>query len=56
MIYKLLPDISTQWGDVWIGAIITSLPFTIGKFLIGLFLGKSDVGIAYGAAESLVVS
>ena len=55
MIYKLLPDISIQWGDVWIGAIIASLLFTIGKFLIGLYLGKSDVGIAYGAAGSLVV-
>ena len=55
MIYKLLPDISIQWRDVWIGAIITSLLFTIGKFLIGVYLGKSDVGIAYGAAGSLVV-
>jgi membrane protein len=55
MIYKLLPDISIQWGDVWIGAIITSLLFTIGKFVIGLYLGKSEVGIAYGAAGSLVV-
>jgi len=55
MIYKLLPDISIQWGDVWIGAIITSLLFTIGKFFIGIYLGKSDVGIAYGAAGSLAV-
>lgn len=55
MIYKLLPDISIQWGDVWIGAVMTSLLFTIGKFLVGLYLGKSDVGIAYGAAGSLVV-
>ena len=55
MIYKLLPDESIQWSDVWIGAIITSVLFTIGKFLIGLYLGKSDVGIAYGAAGALVV-
>jgi membrane protein len=55
MIYKLLPDRSIQWSDVWIGAIITSLLFTIGKFVIGVYLGKSDVGIAYGAAGSLVV-
>lgn len=55
MIYKLLPDLSIQWNDVWIGAIITSLLFTIGKFFIGLYLGKSDVGIAYGAAGSFVV-
>jgi membrane protein len=55
MIYKLLPDTSVRWGDVWIGASITSLLFTIGKFFIGLYLGKSDVGVAYGAAGSLVV-
>jgi membrane protein len=55
MIYKLLPDISIYWSDVWIGAIMTSFLFTIGKFLIGLYLGKSDVGIAYGAAGFLVV-
>lgn len=55
MIYKLLPDISIDWGDVWLGAIMTSFFFTIGKFLIGFYLGKSDVGIAYGAAGSLVV-
>jgi membrane protein len=54
MIYKLLPDISIHWGDVWIGAVMTSL-FTIGKFLIGVYLGKNEVGIAYGAAGSLVV-
>jgi membrane protein len=55
MIYKLLPDKSIQWSDVWIGAIITSVLFTIGKFLIGLYLGKSDVGIAYGTAGALLV-
>jgi membrane protein len=55
MMYKLLPDKPVRWGDVWIGASITSLLFTIGKFFIGLYLGKSDVGVAYGAAGSLVV-
>jgi len=55
MIYKLLPDKPIRWGDVWVGAGITSLLFTIGKFLIGLYLGKSEVGLAYGAAGSLVV-
>jgi len=54
MIYKLLPDISIQWGDVWIGAIIASLLFTIGKFLIGLYLGTSGVTSTYGAAGSLI--
>lgn len=55
MIYKMLPDVSIQWSDVWIGAGMTSLLFTIGKFLIGLYLGKSDVGVVYGAAGSLIV-
>ena len=55
MIYKLLPDTPIRWGDVWIGASITSLLFTIGKFFIGLYLGKSNVGVAYGTAGSLVV-
>lgn len=55
MIYKLLPDTPIRWRDVWIGASITSLLFTIGKFLIGLYLGKSDVGVAFGTAGSLAV-
>jgi membrane protein len=55
MIYKMLPDVSIHWSDVWVGAGMTSLLFTIGKFLIGVYLGKSDVGLAYGAAGSLIV-
>lgn len=55
MIYKILPDVSIQWSDVWIGAGMTSLLFTIGKLLIGLYLGKSEVGLVYGAAGSLIV-
>lgn len=55
MIYKLLPDKPISWADVWVGAGITSLLFEIGKFFIGLYLGKSEVGVAYGAAGSLVV-
>ena len=55
MIYKLIPDVSNRWQDVWVGAGMTSLLFTIGKFLIGLYLGKSEVGLAYGAAGSLIV-
>jgi membrane protein len=55
MIYKLIPDVSNRWKDVWIGAGMTSLLFAIGKLLIGLYLGKSDVGLAYGAAGSLIV-
>jgi len=55
MIFKLLPDVKIQWGDVWIGAGVTALLFTVGKFLIGLYLGKSDIASAYGAAGSLVL-
>lgn len=55
MMFKLLPDARIAWSDVWVGALITALLFTLGKFLIGLYLGKSDVGSAYGAAGSLVI-
>jgi membrane protein len=55
LIFKYLPDIKLTWKDVFLGAAITSLLFTIGKSLIGLYLGKSSVTSAYGAAGSLVV-
>jgi len=55
MIFKLLPDTHVAWRDVWHGAVITAVLFTIGKFAIGLYLGKSAVGSAHGAAGSLVV-
>ena len=54
MIYKFLPDVRIQWRDVWIGAALTSFLFTIGKFLIGLYLGTSGVSSTYGAAGSLI--
>ena len=53
-IYKFVPDIQIQWKDVWVGAALTSILFTIGKFLIGLYLGNSGVTSAYGAAGSLI--
>ncbi|MBD2013508.1 YihY/virulence factor BrkB family protein [Microcoleus sp. FACHB-53] len=55
LIYRVLPDAKIAWGDVWFGAIITALLFTIGKSLIGLYLGNSSVGSTYGAAGSFVV-
>jgi membrane protein len=55
MIYKFVPDIQIQWKDVWIGAALTSILFTIGKFLIGLYLGSSGVTSVYGAAGSLIM-
>jgi membrane protein len=50
-----VPDAHIEWGDVAIGAGVTSALFSIGKFLIALYLGKASVGSAYGAAGSLVV-
>lgn len=55
LIYRVLPDAKVAWGDVWIGAAVTALLFTIGRLLIGLYLGSSAIGSAYGAAGSLVV-
>ena len=55
MIYKLMPRARVQWKDVWVGAVVTALLFTLGKALIGLYLGVSGVASAYGAAGSLVL-
>jgi membrane protein len=55
MIFKWLPDAKIAWNDVWVGAGITSLLFTVGKFLIGFYIGKSVSASAYGAAGSLVI-
>jgi membrane protein len=55
MIFKVLPDVKIQWRDVWVGATVTALLFTVGKFLIGLYLGKTDVASVFGAAGSLVI-
>ena len=55
LIYKFLPRAKIGWPDVWIGAAATALLFTLGKFLIGLYIGKSSVASGFGAAGSLVV-
>jgi membrane protein len=55
LIYKYLPDTHIDWNDVWVGAAITSVLFTLGKYLIGLYLGRSSVASVYGAAGSVVV-
>ena len=55
IIYKSLPRVSVAWRDVWIGATVTALLFTIGKVLIGLYLGRTSTASAFGAAGSLVV-
>jgi membrane protein len=55
MIYKLLPNTRIAWRDVWVGAFTTALLFELGKFLIGLYLGKSSMNETFAAAGSLVV-
>lgn len=55
MIYKLMPRVRIAWADVWLGAIVTSLLFQLGRQLIGLYLGHSAVTSGFGAAGSLVV-
>jgi membrane protein len=54
-IYKFLPDVRLRWSDVVVGASFTSLLFSIGKQLIGVYLGKASFGSTYGAAGSLVI-
>lgn len=53
--YRFLPDTRVQWRDVWIGGVVTSLLFNIGKLGLGLYIGKSAVASSYGAAGSILV-
>ena len=55
MIYKIMPRVHIDWRDVWIGAGVTALLFSIGKVLIGLYIGRGSVTSSFGAAGSLVV-
>ena len=55
MVYKYMPRARIAWRDVWVGAAVTALLFEIGKFLIGLYLGKTSLASGFGAAGSLVV-
>ncbi len=55
LIFKYLPDIHIQWKDVWIGAAGTALLFTLGKFALGLYLGKGMIGSSYGTAGSVLI-
>lgn len=55
VIFKVLPDAEIRWRDVAIGSVVTALLFMVGKFAIGLYISKSNVGSTYGAAGSLVV-
>lgn len=55
MIFRILPEIRIDWEDVWIGGLVTAIMFSVGKFLIGLYIGKSLPASSYGAAGSVVV-
>lgn len=55
MIFKLLPNVRLRWRDVWLGAVATSLLFTLGKFLIGYYLATSSIASSFGAAGSVVI-
>lgn len=55
LIYKVMPRARVAWGDVWLGALLAALMFTLGKALIGAYIGRSGLASAYGAAGSLVV-
>jgi membrane protein len=55
MIFKFLPEIQIAWKDVWLGAAVTAVLFSLGKFLIGLYLGRSHIGNIFGAAGSLAI-
>jgi membrane protein len=53
--YKFLPDAKIRWKDVWPGAILTAVLFTLAKFLLGLYFGNSDPGSTYGAAGTIIL-
>jgi membrane protein len=55
LIFKLLPDVTVSWKDVWIGAVFTGVLFMVGKSLIGAYIGGAAIGSFYGAAGSIMV-
>ncbi|RPI20463.1 MAG: YihY/virulence factor BrkB family protein [Chloroflexota bacterium] len=55
LMFKFVPDAKIAWGDVWLGAAITSLLFTVGRTIIGLYLGNSETASNFGAASSVVI-
>ena len=55
LIYKVMPRVSVKWRDVWLGAAVTSMLFTAGRTLIGLYIGRSNLASGFGAAGSLIV-
>jgi membrane protein len=55
VIYKVLPDAKIAWKDAWIGSLVTAGLFLVGKYLIGVYLGKANLGLTYGTAASVVI-
>lgn len=55
IIFKVLPETSVTWWDVWLGAVLTAILFTLGKLLIGFYIGNSRIGTIFGAASSIIV-
>ena len=55
VVYRVLPDLSIEWREVWMGAVVAAALFSAGKFAIGTYLGQSDLAAGYGAAGPLVV-
>jgi membrane protein len=55
VIFKILPDHPVEWQDVWLGAAVTSLLFSVGKHLISLYIGSSSLASSYGAASALII-
>jgi membrane protein len=55
IIFKVLPDARIRWKDSYIGAVFTAVLFLVGKFLIGFYVGNSNIGLTFGAAASVVI-
>ena len=53
--YRILPRVRIAWTDVWMGAVVTAILFTLGKYLIGLYIGRAGVSSSFGAAGSLII-
>jgi membrane protein len=53
-IYKVVPDVTIGWRDVWLGSVVTAVLFSLGRFAIGLYVGRSAVASPFGAAGSVV--
>jgi membrane protein len=53
-IFKILPNADIAWRDVWTGALVTAVLFGVGRILVGLYIGKTNVGSAFGSAGPFV--